>query len=58
MLNDNIKVKKHSEYTPPLDNNLSITMNSIKKIHQVGTKFKYLVFKIYYYKWMISHFNY
>ena len=44
MLNDNIKVKKHSEYTPPLDNNLSITMNSIKR--NTSDKNKVQIFSI------------
>tara|TARA_B100000085_G_scaffold136518_1_gene124375 strand:+ start:302 stop:685 length:384 start_codon:yes stop_codon:yes gene_type:complete len=31
LINDTIKVKKHSEYTTPKDEKLSVTMNSIKK---------------------------
>jgi hypothetical protein len=44
MINGNIKVKKHNEYKIPLNKNLSITMNSIKK-NNVG-KNKVQIFSI------------
>lgn len=44
MINGNIKVKKHNEYKNPLNKQISITMNSIKK-NNVG-KNKVQIFSI------------
>ena len=44
MIDDHIKVKKHSEYKESLHKNISITMNSIKK--NISGKNKVQIFSI------------
>ena len=44
MINNNIKIKKHNEYSPPSDKTITITMNSIKR--NTSDKNKVQIFSI------------